>query len=93
MKAILRIAIVAVLAALGASCAFGPTIQPEDPASIIAGVKVGDEVVVTSKQGKIQHFVVDRMTNKALYGEGYRVGYDEIENVEVKRESWLSHFF
>ncbi len=72
----------ALLITLTAACASKKAIDTGSPDSIIAAVNVGDEVNITSKNGKLYRFVVTRMTNKALYGDGYRVGYDEMASLK-----------
>ena len=78
-----RVAAIALAATLSA-CAGNKQIEATSPDVVIAGVDVGDEVNVTSKAGKHYRFVVTKITNKALYGEGLRVTYAEMSTVEAK---------
>lgn len=84
MKAMFRVVALLLMTQLMLSCSFDPPIRPDDPESIISGIRIGNEVVIVSHKGRISRFVVNRVTNKALYGEGYRVGFDEIKSIEVE---------
>ena len=48
---------------------------------------------INTKGGRHYRFAVTKITNKALYGDGYRVGYGEIERVGVKRKDSGSFLF
>jgi hypothetical protein len=67
-------------------CAGHKQIEASSPDVVIQGVNVGDEVNINSKAGKHYRFVVTKITNKALYGEGVRVTYGEMSTVETKNK-------
>lgn len=77
----------AALLGVTTACSSGPKAMPvTSTESVIHAVNVGDEVSITSKNGKLFRFVITKMTNKALYGDGYRVTYDEMATIERKNK-------
>jgi hypothetical protein len=80
-----RTAALVLTAALLAACGSSkPKIDAATPDAVIAGVNRGDEVVITSKNGKRYRFFVTKITNKALYGDSYRVTYEEMAEVKIE---------
>lgn len=77
---------IAVLSLALFACAGNKQIEATSPDVVIAGVNVGDEVNIDSKAGKHYRFVVTKITNKALYGEGVRVTYTEMSTVETRNK-------
>lgn len=73
-------------AATLSACGGRKAVQASSPDAVIAAVNVGDEVSINSKNGKHYRFVITKITNKALYGEGYRVYYNEMSTVETKNK-------
>jgi uncharacterized lipoprotein YajG len=73
-------------ALLLAACSGTKRIDTSSPDQVIAGVNVGDQVVITSKAGKHYRFIVSKMTNKALYAaDGTKVTYAEMDKVEASK--------
>lgn len=79
-----NIATAVALAVLAGGCASEKVIQPSSPEAVAEFIDKGDEVQITSRNGKLYRFVVTKITNKALYGDGYRVTYDQIASIERK---------
>lgn len=86
MKNLPNLLAIILITLLATACASQKAIEATTPEAVIAGVNVGDEINVTTRSGRMSHFVVTRMTNKALYGDGYRVTYGEMDKVEVKQK-------
>ncbi|WP_428310692.1 hypothetical protein [Hydrocarboniphaga sp.] len=77
---------IALLAVTLSGCAGHKQIEATSPDVVIEGVNVGDEVSINSKAGKHYRFVITKITNKALYGEGVRVTYAEMSTVETRNK-------
>lgn len=73
------------LALVLAACSSNKAILVNSPEAAIQNVNVGDAVRITSKNGKLYRFVVTRITNKAIYGDGYRVTYGEMSSLESQK--------
>jgi hypothetical protein len=84
MHALNRILIIAAMSLTAFACAGNKAIPASSPDVVIAAVNVGDEVSIESKAGKHYRFVITKITNKALYGEGYRVYYADMATIETK---------
>lgn len=77
-------AVAVALSLVLAACASRKEIPVTSAEAVAAQVDKGDEVAITSKNGKRYRFVVTKITNKALYGDGYRVSYEEMQTIELK---------
>lgn len=87
MSELLKLALAAAIAFSIAGCFHKKTQVAASPEVVIKAVDVGDEVSITSKNGKLHRFIVTRMTNKALYGDGYKVTYGEMSSFEIKKKA------
>lgn len=70
---------------LAGGCASRKSIDTSTPEGIIQAVNRGDTVRVTTKNGTEHEFVVDRITNKALYGQSKRVVYEDVQALQIRR--------
>ena len=88
MSDLLKLALAAIIAFSIAGCSSHRKAQvAASPDVVIKAVDIGDEVLITSKNGKLHRFIVTRMTNKALYGDGYKVTYGEMSSFEIKKKA------
>jgi len=86
MLACLRVLMLLTMSLTLYACSGNKPIQATSPEAVIAGVNVGDEVNIESKAGKHYRFVITKITNKALYGDGYRVNYADMATIETKNK-------
>lgn len=68
---------------MSAGCASKKVIDAGSPEAIIGGVNKGDTVRITTRNDVVHKFTVNRITNKALYGDDERVVYEDMQSVEV----------
>lgn len=87
MSKLLKLALAAGIAFSIAGCSHRETQAAASPEGVIKAVDVGDDVAITSNSGKLHRFIVTRMTNKALYGDGYKVTYGEMRSFEIKKKN------
>ena len=87
MPTLLKLALAAAIVFSAAGCSHKKTQVAASPDVVIKAVDVGDDIAVTSKNGKLYRFIVTRMTNKALYGDGYKVTYGEMNSFEIKKKN------
>jgi len=93
MRSCLQAVLIGAAALLATACASNKAVDARSPQAVIDAVNIGDEVDINTKGGQHYRFAVTKITNKALYGDGYRVGYGEIERVGVKRKDSVSFLF
>ena len=84
MKTELLKAVALSLSLLSAACASTRQIEATSAEAVIEAVNKGDEVTIVTRNGKRYQFVVTKLTNKALYGDGYRVNYEDMATVELR---------
>ena len=87
MSDLLKLALAATIAFSITGCFHKKTQVAASPEVVIKAIDVGDDVSITSKNGKLHRFIVTRMTNLALYGDGYKVTYGEMSSFEIKKKN------
>jgi hypothetical protein len=87
LSLVFRRALIVAVAGILNSCGYAPTHEiPAKPMYIQAGVKPGDTIVVTTKDGIETTMVVSEVRAMAIAGEGKVIQFRDIEAIAVR--SW-----
>lgn len=82
---------IAVPLCLAAGCASKGRVEVVNADNVIAAANKGDTVRITTIDGFKKKFVITKITNKALYGEGERVLYTDMRKVELEETGGIFH--
>jgi len=56
-----------------------------NPDKVREQIKIGEEIVVTTKSGETLHMTIASITNDKITGDGQEVAMEEITQIEVKK--------
>jgi hypothetical protein len=60
-------------------------VDTADPRSVVAGVKPGEAVVLTTRAGARAEIVVSALDDTSITGSGVRYSLEELQSLEVRR--------
>jgi hypothetical protein len=83
-----RVVALVLCMSLATGCTTLKPVTPIEPQSILGQVKPGDELILTTRDGRIREFKVKEANTHQLVGESEAVNVSDITNIERREFSF-----